>query len=716
MTKVVTFQIQGLDCPSEEAILRRVLEDQEGVSDLSFDHLNGQMQVTLDQSKIEIDQVIRLVRSGGMRAKVADGEINQDQQTLWQKYGRSVMTAISGLSLIVGFTWHLLEEGGASGVLATAGGAKVPHGAIYFYILAIITGGYFIVPKAIAAAKLLKPDMNILMFVAVVGASLIGEWAEAATVTFLFSVALFLEHWSLGRAKKAIGSLMELSPQQAHVIEPGGIVSKNVNEVEIGQTIAIKPGDKIPLDGRVIKGVSSVNQAAITGESMPVSKELDDSVFAGTLNEDGLLEVEVTKKAGDTTLAKMIELVKQASHKRAKAQSWVEKFATIYTPVMIILAAAFILIPPLFFGGAWNEWIYRGLVILVIGCPCALVISTPVSIVAGLTAAAKQGVLIKGGIHLETAGRLKALAFDKTGTLTYGKPVVQQIVPLNDHTEEQLLSIAASLESVSSHPLAKAIMAKALDAKVEIKRPDNLQVIQGKGAEAVLDGENYWIGSHRFLHEKNLETPEMHAKAVEMEDAGHSIIVIGTSKHVCGIISVADEPRENIADTIAELKRSGIKETFMLTGDNQPTAKALASHSGVDRYFAELLPEDKVRTMRQMVQRWTYAGMVGDGVNDAPAMASSSLGIAMGAAGSDSAIETADIALMADDLSQLPWLMRHSRKTLKTIKSNIAFALGIKAIFLCLAIFGFASLWMAIAADTGASLLVVSYGLRLIRP
>ncbi|HPE85356.1 MAG TPA: heavy metal translocating P-type ATPase, partial [Chlamydiales bacterium] len=603
-----------------------------------------------------------------------------------------------------------------SGILATSGGPKVPHVAIIFYILAIILGGYFVVPKAIAAARVLKPDMNVLMVVAVLGASSIGEWAEAATVTFLFSVALFLEHWSLGRAKKAIGALMELSPDQAHVIEETGIVTKHVDDVAMGQRIAIRPGDKIPLDGRVIKGTSTVNQAPITGESMPVNKAVNDVVFAGTLNEDGALEVEVTKNSKDSTLSRMIELVREASLKRAKTEAWVEKFAKIYTPIMIGLAIVFILIPPLFFGGHWTEWIYRGLVILVIGCPCALVISTPVSIVAGLTAAAKEGVLIKGGVYLETAGHLKALAFDKTGTLTYGRPTVQKIIPLNGHSENDLLSIAASLESVSAHPLAKAITKKAQDAGVEIKRPDELTVIQGKGAEALLEGESYWIGSHRFLHEKKLETPEMHAQAVELEDEGHSIVVIGTNKHVCGLISVADEPRENIADILRELKKIGIAQTIMLTGDNQPTAKALAKHAGIDRYFAELLPEDKVRTMRQMVQRWGFAGMVGDGVNDAPAMASSSLGIAMGGAGSDSAIETADIALMADDLSKLPWLIGHSRKTLKTIKSNIGFALGIKLLFLGLAVFGLASLWMAIAADTGASLLVVAYGLRLIRP
>ena len=706
------FHIQGLDCADEAAILRRVLSDKKGIYDLSFDYIEAQMRVKFDDELIDSDEIIRLVRSGGMRASLVGAK--KPTETGGKKK-RLVLTVISGCCLLVGLLWHLIADGGVTGVLAPAG-ARIPHVAIWLYIVSIVTGGYFVAPKAYVAFKLLRPDMNMLLVIAVVGAALIGEWAEAAAVTFLFSVALFLEDWSLGRARAATRALMEVAPSQAMVLEGDAQVIKRVEEVEVGQRILIKAGEKISLDGKVVKGSSSVNQAAITGESMPVSKGVDDEVFAGTLNEEGVIEVEVSKKAKDSTLARMIDLVRQAGQKRARSQSFVEKFAKVYTPIMMILSAGFILVPPLLFHGAWDEWIYRGLVILVIGCPCALVISTPVTIVAALTASAKQGVLIKGGVHLETAGQLKAIAFDKTGTLTYGKPTVQKVIPLNGHTEQELMSIAASLESVSSHPLAKAIMAKAEEMQVEIKRPDELNAIQGKGAEATLDGEHYWIGSHRFLHEKNLETPEMHRQAVELEDAGHSIIVIGTQKHVCGLISVADEPRKDIALILRELKGVGIKQTFMLTGDNQPTAAALARHAGIDSYWSELLPEDKVRTMRQLVQRWKFAAMVGDGVNDAPAMASSSLSIAMGAVGSDSAIETADIALMADDLSKLPWLMRHSKKALKTIKTNITFALAVKALFLALAVFGWATLWMAIAADTGASLVVVTYGLRLIRP
>lgn len=713
MTQTITLEVFGLDCPNESAILERILADQKGILALNFDYINAQMFVEYDPDLIQPDEILACARTSSMRVQFAKEKVEVEMG--WKKHLRLFLTAGSGICLIIGFVLHLALEGGAKGVFSTAGGPSVPHVAIVFYILAIVLGGYFVLPKAWVALKIKRPDMHLLMVIAVIGAVLIGQWAEAGTVTFLFSVALFLEHWSVSRAKNAIGSLLELAPQMADVIEEGGVVTRQVEEVEIKAHISVKPGDKIPLDGIVIKGSTSVNQATITGESMPIDKSEGSTVYAGTLNHDGSIEVEVTKKAEETTLSKMIELVKQAGQKRAKAQNFVEKFAKIYTPVMMCLSALVMILPYFIWGGSFEDWIYRGLVVLVIACPCALVISTPVTIVSGLTAAAKQGVLIKGGLHLETAGRLKALAFDKTGTLTHGKPKVMQVIPINDHTDQQLLSVAAGLESSSSHPLAKAILAKAQEMGVEIKRCDEMRVIQGKGAEGKINGKPYWLGSHRFLHEKKLETPAIHKQAMELEDAGHSVIVVGTDDHVCGLISVADAPREGIDLILKDLKRAGLRQVVMLTGDNQPTAAALAKEVGIDRYLAELLPEDKVKMMQQLVMRWGISGMVGDGVNDAPAMASSSLGIAMGAAGSDAAIESADIALMADDLSKLPWLIRHAKKALKTIKLNIAFALGLKALFLILAVFGYATLWMAIAADTGASLLVVTNGLRLLK-
>ncbi|MCB1117815.1 MAG: heavy metal translocating P-type ATPase [Chlamydiia bacterium] len=714
MKKKITFQVFGLDCPTEAALLKKALIECEGIQTLSFDYLNGLMNVVYDSEKIGPEQMITSIEAAGMKAKVLSADLNPEPQSFWQKKGRVIMTSLSGLCLVAGFIFHLAFENGIKAVFSTSGGGVVPHAAVIFYSVAILCGGYFVAPKAWTAFRHLRPDMNMLMALAVVGAILIGQWAEAATVTFLFSVALFLEHWSMGRARNAISSLLELAPVMADVMEGTNVITKPVEQVHIGARILVKPGNKIPLDGTVVQGRSAVNQATITGEGLPVEKGEGDPVYAGTLNEEGALQIEVKKPAEESTLARMIELVRQAGQKRAKAEGWVEGFAKIYTPIMMVFSACIMIVPHFIWGGSWEEWIYRGLVVLVIACPCALVISTPVTIVAGVTAAARRGVLIKGGVHLETAGKLKALAFDKTGTLTYGRPVVQRIIPLNNHTEQELLSIAGSLESVSGHPLAKAVMAKVAEAKTEFKQPQELQVIQGKGAEGIVDGKKYWIGSHRFLHEKKVETPEIHKQALALEDAGHSVIVIGDDHHVCGMISVADQPREGIDVTLQELKAAGLRHLIMLTGDNQPAAAALAKHAGIDRYWSELLPEDKVRMMQQLVMRWDVAGIVGDGVNDAAAMAISSLGIAMGGVGSDAAIEAADIALMADDLTQLPWLIRHAKKALHTIKSNIAFALGIKAVFLTLAVFGWATLWMAIAADTGASLLVVAYGLRLL--
>ena len=592
---------------------------------------------------------------------------------------------------------------------------KLPIAAIGLYLFAIFAGGYFVLPKAWQSLKRFSPDMNLLMVVAVVGAVAIGEWFEAATVTFLFSVALLLEQWSVGRARKAISKLMELTPPMAQVVEGEHLSERPVGEVGVGEIFLVRPGEKIPLDGEVVKGTSSVNQAPITGESIPVAKEIGDEVFAGTINEEGALECKANKRAEETTLARIIHLVEEAGVRRAQSQQWVERFAKIYTPLMILLSALVVLVPPLLFGGDWFEWIYRGLVILVIACPCALVISTPVSVVSALTASARNGVLIKGGLFLEIAGKLQGLALDKTGTLTQGHPEVQEIIPLSGHTEKELLMRAAALEKPSEHPIAKAILKKAKEAGIEVERAEDFQVTKGKGAEGTFSGKKYWIGSHRFMHEMGQETDEIHKRALELEDAGHSIIAIGNSTHICGLISVADEPREYIKETIAALRGVGIKEVVMLTGDNEPTARAISELAGVDRYVAELLPEDKVREVEKLKKRLGIVGMIGDGINDAPAMAASDLGIAMGAIGSDAAIETADVALMSDELSKIPWLIRHSRRTLKIIKQNIGFALALKATFIGLAIVGLASLWMAIAADTGASLLVVFNGLRLLK-
>jgi Cd2+/Zn2+-exporting ATPase len=712
------FKIRGMDCAEEIAVLKREVGPLVGGADrLAFDLLNGKMTVRPQDGFAE-EELLRVVRRTGMEA-VPWREVRQGAavETLWQRRGRDLLCALSGVFLALGFLYDSYSHGWMD---ALSGGhdsiGTFPLPTLVFYIAAIVAGGWFIFPKAVFAARKLRPDMNLLMTVAAIGAAVINQWFEAASVTFLFALALLLESWSVGRARRAIGALVDLSPTTARYVCPhdGDIEEKPVENVPVGVTVIVRPGEKVPLDGVVTKGATSINQATITGESAPVPKEEGDEVFAGTINNEGAFEFRSTKPADDTTLARIIRMVEEAQSRRAPTEQWVERFARYYTPAMMLFAVLIAVVPPLFLGGGWSRWFYEALVILVIACPCALVISTPVSIVAGLTRAARNGVLIKGGAYLEAPARLRALALDKTGTLTYGRPVVRQIVALNGHTRGELLERAAALEALSEHPIAQALLRRAREEGVEYSSAESFQSIPGKGAEARINGRLFWIGSHRMLHERCGDECELHDQAEALEDAGHSVVVIGNDDHICGLISVADELRPEAADAVLALKKAGIERVVMLTGDNDGTAKAIAEVSGVDEYRAELLPEDKVRAVSELRNAWRQVGMVGDGVNDAPAMAASSLAIAMGAAGSDAAIETADIALMSDDLGKLPWLLRHSRRTLSVMKQNIVFALGVKAVFIVLALAGMATLWMAIAADMGASLLVIFNALRLL--
>ena len=454
----------------------------------------------------------------------------------------------------------------------------------------------------------------------------------------------------------------------------------------------------------------------MTGESLPVAKSPGDTVFAGTMNGDGALEVLTTKTSGSTTLAHLIRMVSEAQSRRSHSEQWVERFARIYTPVILGLALMVFVIPPLLFGGGWHEWFYRSLVLLVIACPCALVISTPVSIVAAIAAAARQGILIKGGAYVELPGRIRAMAFDKTGTLTHGQPTVVSLTPLNGHSKDEVLERMAALEAHSEHPLGKAILAYARERKIPIRPVEDYQVVAGKGATARFEGESYWLGSRRYLQERGQATEEVRSRLEAMSRDGVTLVVMGNEHHVCGYAALSDTVRTSATGTIQSLRDLGIRHFVMLTGDDRGSAERIAEGTGIEEVQADLLPADKVVAIEKLVSKFDLVAMVGDGVNDAPAMARSSLGIAMGAAGSDTALETADVALMSDDLSRLPWLVAHSRRTLGIIRMNIALALAIKVLFVTLTLFGFASLWAAIAADMGASLLVIFNGLRLLRP
>ena len=711
------FKIEELDCAEECNILRRALSSHPGIKEIDFDVLSNKMSLSYDSKQIDSERILVMIKSTGMTVRLWQDSEAEEIRSFWQKHSRLILCVASGLFLVLGFIIEVLGPSRVTDIGGFSPGyEQVPIAAIIFYLIAIVSGAWFVAPKALGSIKRLTPDMNVLMIVAVLGAIAIGQLFEGAAVTFLFALALLLESWSVDRARRAIGTLLDLSPKLARVKKNEGLVERNVEDVDIGETVLVRPGEKIPLDGEVTSGSSTVNQAPITGESMPVSKDVGDLVFAGTINEDGALEFLVQKSANDTTLARIIKMVQEARSRRADSEKWVDRFSRIYTPIMMVGAICLALLPPLFIGEPWMEWIYRGLVLLVIACPCALVISTPVSIVSALTAAARSGILIKGGIYLEEAAKLEALCFDKTGTITIGRPKVQRIVPLNNHSEDELLALAAALEMPSEHPLARAILEKADEKTIQYQTASNFKIFKGLGAEGDIEGQRYWIGSHRFMHEqKRKESEEAHSIAIELEEEGNTVIAIGDFSHICGLFSINDAPRPNIEKTLLTLKELGIEKLVMLTGDNQKTAETLAECVGIDTFFAELMPEDKVRKVEEIKQTHPIVAMIGDGVNDAPAMAASSFGIAMGAMGTDAAFETADIVLMNDDLSQIPWLIRHSRRALSIVKQNIYFALSVKALFIGLDFFGLATLWMAIMADTGASLLVVFNGLRLLR-
>ena len=558
--------------------------------------------------------------------------------------------------------------------------------------------------------------MNLLMVVAVAGAIALGEFFEAATVAFFFSLSLYLESWSVGRARNAVSALLDLAPPTARIIyDDGSEADMPAAAVAIGTKFIVRGGDRIPLDGEVVDGAGAVDQAPITGESALVPKEAGDDVYAGTINGEGTLTVRASKAASDTVLSKIIRMVGDAHSRRAEVEQWVTKFARIYTPVVMVLAILIAVIPPLVAGGDWGFWFYNALVLLVIACPCALVISTPVSIVAALAASARNGVLIKGGAYVEAPGRTTALAMDKTGTITMSEPEVAAIYPLGDTSEAELMARAVALEARSSHPLARAILGRAERDGIKIVAAEDTRTVPGRGLEGQMDGQSIWLGSDRFAEEKGLGGDIPADLRNQIEGAGSTLVAIGDAKGVSGVLELRDRIRPDAKGIIARLHAQGVKKIIMLTGDNAATASAVAAEVGIDEVRAELLPEDKVTAIEELVAQYSTVAMIGDGVNDAPAMARAHYGIAMGAVGSDAAIETADIALMTDDIGKVPWLIGHSRRTMSIIKQNIGLSLATKAVFVVATAFGMASMWGAIAADVGVSLLVVANALRLLR-
>ncbi|AMV10162.1 cadmium transporter [Geobacillus thermoleovorans] len=695
-----TYRVQGFTCANCAAKFENNVKSLPGVQDA---------KVNFGASKITVwgtTTIEELEKAGAFEnLKVReDKEKSVKREPFW-KQKENIKVYISAVLLVI--SWFLGKQYGEEHIFATIG-----------YAAAILIGGYSLFIKGFKNLVRLNFDMNTLMTVAILGAAAIGEWGEGATVVILFAISEALERYSMDKARQSIESLMDIAPKEALIRRGNEEMMVPVDDIQVGDIMIVKPGQKLAMDGIIIKGTSTLNQAAITGESVPVAKTVGDEVFAGTLNEEGLLEVKVTKRVEDTTLSKIIHLVEEAQAERAPSQAFVDRFAKYYTPAIIIFALLLAVIPPLFMGADWSEWIYRGLAVLVVGCPCALVISTPVAIVTAIGNAAKNGVLIKGGIYLEEAGSLKVIAFDKTGTLTKGVPSVTDVVTYNGD-ENELMTITAAIEKGSQHPLASAIIRKAEEDGLNFNdlSVEEFQSITGKGVKAKVNNAMYYVGSPGLFEEllPNGIQSEIKEQITTLQTQGKTVMALGTEKEILALIAVADEIRESSKEVIRKLHQVGIEKTVMLTGDNQRTAEAIGKQVGVSDIKADLLPEDKLNFIKELRDKHQSVAMVGDGVNDAPALAASTVGVAMGGAGTDTALETADIVLMSDDLSKLPYTIKLSRKALAIIKQNITFSLGIKALSLLLIVPGWLTLWLAIFADMGATLIVTLNSMRLLK-
>lgn len=706
-TKAV-YRVEGFSCANCAGKFERNVKQLPGVRDAKVNFAAAKITVIGHATIEELEKAgefekLKVIPERPLRGS---GEAAPTVQEFSQQpfYKRHAALLVSALFIVLGYvSFFTLGERHLLTVAA--------------YLLAILIGGYSLFKTGLQNLLRLDFDMRTLMTVAIIGAAIIGEWAEGAVVVILFAISEALERYSMDRARRSIRSLMDIAPKEALVRRDGQEQMMRVEEIAAGDVIIVKPGEKIAMDGVVIGGHSTVDQAPITGESVPVEKAAGDEVYAGTLNGEGSLEIKVTKLVEDTTIAKIIHLVEEAQAERAPAQAFVDRFAKVYTPIIMAIAAFVAVVPPLI-DGRWEMWVYQGLSVLVVGCPCALVISTPISIVSAIGNAARHGVLFKGGIYLEEMGRLKAIAFDKTGTLTKGVPAVTDVVMFGDGDERQLLTDVAALEYRSQHPIAAAIVREAEQQGLPYQETEALHFSShtGLGIEGVIGGRRYLIGRVKLFREMGIELGEEHLAVVgKLQAEGKTVVLAGTNQRILAAIAVADEVRESSQAVIRELHQLGVDKTVMLTGDNPVTAQAIAGQLGVAEVRAELMPQEKLEYIEQLKREYQRAAMVGDGVNDAPALAAASVGIAMGGAGTDTALETAHVALMADDLSKLPFAIRLSRRTLRIIKQNITFSLGIKLLALLLVIPGWLTLWIAIASDMGATLLVALNGMRLMK-
>ncbi|MFO0794259.1 MAG: cation-translocating P-type ATPase [Candidatus Brocadiaceae bacterium] len=726
--------VEGMDCQDEVVIIKKKLKSLTGIKNFEIYLATQGVKVVCDPSLISIQQIIKSIAETGMKAFVVKEAM---PKIAWWKEKRIIALSVCGLFTLAAFVF---EKVGWKGIIP-----------IIFHSIAIIVGGYYPAKMAFNALKTLTLNIRTLMVTGAIGAVALGLWEEASMLIFIYLLGDILEIYTVSRSRSAIRMLMELAPKEALVRRDIQEMVLPVEEVKISDIIIIRPGEKIPLDGKVIKGYSSIDQSPITGESIPVEKKEGDDVFAGTLNQRGVLDVVVTKLSKDTTLAKIIHLVEEAQARKSSYQRFGEKFGKYYTPAMFALAFAVAVIPAVLWGG-FSYWFYRGLVVLVVSCSCGIALSVPVAVVAAIGNAARHGVLVKGGVYLEIAEKLKAIAFDKTGTITIGKPSVTDIIPLNNQTEKTLLQLAASIESRSEHALGETIVSQAKERGLSLQTVDAFESLPGMGVKARIGASEYFIGNKRlflqlltpsevscnqFTTPSSSSSPSIPSirgikgktgvvknpqkidkilvRVSELEKQGKTVVLLGSKTGLLGIIAVADKVRTDAKNVIQTLKHAGIEKVIMHTGDNEETAAEITGETDVDEYYAGLLPEDKVETVKILKKKYLYVAMVGDGVNDAPAMAEADIGIAMGAAGTDIAIETSDFVLMSDDLSKIPFIIKLSQRAVRIIRQNIVVSLFIIAFLIPVALCGWIGLVPGLLINEIGGLIVIANGLRLLR-
>ncbi|MBC8136798.1 MAG: cadmium-translocating P-type ATPase [Fibrella sp.] len=710
------FYIAAMDCPTEEQIIRNGLKRESGIERLDFDLLNRVLTVSFTPTG-NAESVRHTLNNLGMEAKPVDRDGKSDEANAGAMRTRWIQMGVAALFAAGAEVLHWVDAAGHK----PGEHAETNPLLLVLVGFALLLGGRDTFRKGWVALRTFTLNINFLMTLAIVGAMVTGEYPEAAMVAVLFGIAELIEAQSLDRARNAISALMDTVPDTARVWhshgddDPGHWHEMLADKVSVGERVQVRPGERVPLDGRVVEGRSGVSQAAITGESLPVEKEVGDEVWAGSVNGRGVLVFEVKAARGDTRLDRIARAVQEAQAERAPTQRFVDRFALVYTPTVVVLALLLAIVPPLLGYGGWMEWLYKALVLLVIACPCALVLSTPVAVVSGLTAAAKQGLLIKGGAYLEAGAKLKTIAFDKTGTLTRGRPIVTDIIPLGNDSPDALLHLAASLNASSEHPLAAAIVA-ACASKHECRLPSigDFEALIGRGVTGKLEGRRYYIGNHQLTEENRVCSTEVESVIDRLEQEGKTPVVLTDDQHSLAVLGVADTIREESEDALKQLRDLGV-ETILLSGDSQRVTDAVAKQVGITNARGELLPENKLAFIESLRTDKNIVGMVGDGINDAPALAKADIGFSVGQGGSDTAMETADVVLLHGDLRKLPLFVRLARATTAVLAQNIALALLIKAVVFLLALKGSATLWMAVLADVGTSLLVVGNGLRLLR-